>query len=226
MAVSRKSPFWLPEHHDAQSSHLSDHHVSALYSMGEYVMFVLMWQVSDFKAGLVGRCPTCYGARQRVSEAYKQAPDSKCLDCFGTTLEGGYRARIVRPALVSDSTSGETKMAKRGEVTTDALTLETTTDFFSRTGDYLIRADGTRYQLQEMTTLVVRSGFGFPSLSLSVGGLIPGARLEDVSSVVYKIPPSPAEANALLSALALDRHTPRDVTAEDVVRTNGYLIAP
>ena len=37
-------------------------HDSALYSFGEYAMFVLMWNIIDHEAGLVDRCPTCYEA--------------------------------------------------------------------------------------------------------------------------------------------------------------------
>lgn len=219
--VTRKSPFWLAPPQDYTNNHLNDNHSSAIYSVGEYVIFFLMWRAVDLEAGRVGRCSNCYLPRVRIAEAYKQAADAKCPNCFGTSYEGGFRARIIRPAVISDKNTA-TIMAKHGEVITDSVSLETTSDFVIRTGDYLVRADGTRYLLEEMSTLVVRSGFSLPTQNESISGLVSSARLEDPSSVCYLIPPLADEANELLLALALDRHSPRDVTELDVLR--GPLI--
>lgn len=219
--ASHKAPFWLPQTQTYSNLRLIDSHTHVLYSLGEYCLFILMWHVDDFKAGRVGRCTTCYTTRARASEAYKQSDDGSCPNCYGTSFEGGFRAQVIRPTLVSDR-STDTVPERHGEVITDTVSLETTTDFSTHTGDYVVRAEGTRYRMEEMGTLVVRSGFDLPYQSESVGGLIPSAKLENPSSVAYLISPLATEINELLFSLAVDRQTPRDVTAWDV--RHGPLI--
>lgn len=213
-----KTAFWMPKRLDHVLTHLSDSHDQVLYRLGEYAMFVMMWHVADFEAGLVGRCPTCYatgGANERIAKAYGgQSDRDRCPDCFGTSFEGGVRARVIRPAVVSDVNT-ETIVGRRGEVVTDTVAIETTSDIFVRTGDYMFRADGKRYRCAEMSTLVVRSGFDVVEREESVGGVIPSARLEDPASVAYIIPPTTDEVHDTLYALTQGRHIPADLTALD-----------
>ena len=217
-APMTKSAFWMPKRLDYVVKHLSDSHDQVLYRLGEYAMFVMMWHVADFEAGLVQRCPTCYNPSpdtERIARAYGGQPDrSKCPDCFGTSFDGGIRARVIRPAVISDVNT-ETITARRGEVTTDIVAVETTSDIFVRTGDYLFRADGTRYRCVEMSTLTIRSGFDVPERDENVGGIIPSAKLEDPASVTYSIPPGPIEVHDTLHSLTLGRHVPTDIVALD-----------
>ena len=223
-----KTAFWLGRKQDHVLSHLSESHNEVLYQYGEYVVLVMLWHVRDFEAGLVERCHTCSNPgdatsmEDRIAKAYGYQSDiANCPDCFGTSYEGGYRARVIRPAIVSD-TNTETSQARRGEITTDTIALETTSDIYLRTGDYIFRADNSRYRTAEMSTLVLRTGFDVPEQQESIGGVIPQAKLEDPTSVAYLIPPAPADINALLNNLSLNRHIPTDVTALDVL--NGPLI--
>lgn len=213
-----KTGFWMPQQQGYLLNHLSVSHDEVLYLYGEYAMFVMMWHVADFEAGLVARCSTCYatgGTNERIAAAYGgQSDRNRCPDCYGTSFEGGIRAKVIRPAVVSDLNT-ETSQGRRGEVTTDTVAAETSSDIFLRSGDYLFRADGTRYRCAEMSTLVVRTGFDVPDRDESVGGVIPSARLEDPASVAYMIPPSPTEIRALLVDLAANRHVPQDITAYD-----------
>lgn len=213
-----KTAFWLPKPLDYVLTHLSNSHDEVLYRYGEYAMFAMMWHIADFEAGLVARCPVCYSpsdAEERIAKAYGGQPDRvKCPECFGTSFEGGIRARVIRPAVVSD-TNTETQTGRRGEVVTDTVAVETTSDIFLRTGDYVFRHDGSRYRCVEMSTLVLRTGFAVPEQEESVGGVIPSARLEDPASVAYLIPPTTVEMNAVFDDLRANRHVPADVTALD-----------
>lgn len=131
----------------------------ALFRYGEYAMFVLMWNLEDFKRGLVARCQRCYGRFGRIAEAYNQPSQSNCPDCFGTTFEGGYRARVVRPT-VWDDTTDDTNPGPRGEILTSNTTVQTTSDLRIHNDDYIFRADGTRWQALDPSGQSVRTGFG------------------------------------------------------------------
>jgi hypothetical protein len=216
-----KSPFWTPATQPQVVSELSKSHDEVLFLVGTPAMFVAMWHVSDFEAGLVGRCQTCFAADNRITAAYGQSGDPKCPNCYGTTFDGGIRARVVRPAIITDPNT-ETVPGQRGEYTTDQLSVETTSDFYLRTGDYMFLADGTRYKVNEMDTLVVRTGFAVTSQADSVGGVISQATLEDPSSVAYVIPPAPAAVTALLRSLTGTRHLPADLASMDY--TPGPLL--
>lgn len=235
---SIKQPFWQPVSQGWASDQISVAHSEALYRVGEYAMFVLMWNVGDFKAGLVGRCPICFGdpssVAGRITAAYKQPTKERCVDildpagnvitrgCYGTTFEGGYRAKIIRPAIFTDS-DPETTFGGKGEFVKDSMTLETTTDFFSHDGDYVFRANGSRLRCQEMNQLVLRSGFGSPGLpTQALGGVIPAAVREETSSVAFSIPPTSAKLTLLLNGLPAGRHTPADLAVQDDLR--GPLI--
>ncbi len=214
-----KTAFWMPKRLPHVHQHLSDSHDQVLYRLGEYAMFVMMWHVADFEAGLVGRCSTCSpdddSKEERYAKAYGHQPDiANCPDCYGTSFDGGIRAQVIRPAVVSDVNT-ETVTGRRGEVTTDIVAIETTSDIFVRTGDFMFRADGGRYRCVEMTTLTVRSGFDMPDSDESIGGVIPSARLEDKASVAYTIPPTNAALRTLLLGLT-GRHVPEDLTQLDV----------
>ena len=218
-----KSGFWTPAAQPYITQHLSQSHDQVLYNLGEYAMFVMLWRPVDFDAGLVERCTRCFGRNSRIAAAYEATPDPKCPECYGTTFEGGYRAKVIRPAIVSDLNT-ETVEGRRGEHVQDTLTAETTSDIFLRKNDVIMRADGSRYRTDEMNTLVVRTGFDVPDQDQSVGGVIPAATLEDPTMPVYLIPPSPDEVQALLRGLTKGRHTPGDLTVYDDIAPNGYLV--
>lgn len=199
-------------------------HLDALYRYGEFVGFVLMWNALDFEAGRVKRCSVCFSTN-RTSMAYDQSPNQSCSNCYGTTFHGGYRAIVYRPAIISDQ-NAETADTRRGELETDSVSLQTSADFFSRTGDFLLRKSGQRYQMQQMDTVDIRSGFEAESLHGNVGGVIPSARLEDPTSQAHRIPPQINALRATLSQVSSDWHLARGVGRQDVVRPGGYLVPP
>jgi hypothetical protein len=195
-------------------------HDQAMWTLGENAMFVLMWHVLDFEAGLVDRCSACYIAYGKVAEVYKQPARRDCPTCFGTTFEGGYKARIVRPALFSD-TNEEERVDRRGVVRPQSVSIESTSDFRIRQGDYCFRADGTRWWLRGAETVRLRTGFGYPGQSedaLNVN--ISQASLEDNDSVAYQIPPDDATVK---STLALGSRIPYDFSSVEVL--NAPLIS-
>ncbi len=193
-------------------------HEEALDSFGEFGIFTLMWRQPDFDKGLVDRCPPCWnGVHSQQAKAFRQPQERECPACFGTTFEGGYRAQIIRPLLVSDRADVISE-EERGVMTTDTLQFETTSDFTLTLGDYLFRFDNTRYQCEQNTELVMRTGFGSPFAAESLQGLAT-AHLEAPTSVAYKIPP--ADTSMLTTAGGFNM---ADLDSLNVlVRPGGYI---
>lgn len=214
------APHWLPDRQDFAVQQERWRHDQALYAYGEYTMFALMWTIRDHDTGLVGRCPRCYLARGKVSEVYKQSDDSLCPECYGTTFEGGYKALIVRPALW-DANEEDEREAVRGEVITATSSVQSTSDFRLRTGDHLLRADGTRWQMRTISTNHLRTGFAMPRASTdTVGWNFGTVSREDESSASFLIGPTPSEVVALLDVVNVRR--PQSFQGLDVVR--GLLL--
>lgn len=201
---------------------IENSHTEALYAYGEFALFTLMWRVEDFEAGLVGRCPTCY-LGDRGAAVFQQSPLIKCPDCYGTTFEGGFRAQIIRPAIIVHSSPTDDATI-RGDLNIDNINMETSTDFVMHHGDYVFREDGDRYQTSEKQEDSVHDGFSVMDSQSPYVANIAEAKLEDPTSVAYTIPVEVGGGSATLHDL-LDRsnfgvHT---ATAADVLRPNGYL---
>jgi hypothetical protein len=165
-------------------------HDEALYSLGEWNIFFLMWHIDDHNAGLVERCSNCYLPFGDVSEVFKQSSVRNCPVCFGTTFEGGYKARIVRPA-IWNLNADEDKEQRRGEITRNSASVQSTSDFNLRVGDYLVRGDDSRWQMRSKSSAFLREGFSTASPEINqMGSLYNQCDLEDKSSVSYIIPVS------------------------------------
>lgn len=210
-------PFHLSQPQGWAEDQVRQHHLEALYAFGEYAMFVLMWRSRDFDAGLVGKCTVCQ--IDRIAQAYQQADQWKCESCFGTTFEGGYRARIIRPAIFTDRVTDTTDEAPRGALHTDTVTIETTEDFTLRHGDFAFRYGDLRYQTEEKGVVVVRSGFDYPDDQRSIAGTISSARLEAHSAMAYTLPPDGDTLDeALRGHLVVTAHLPPDLAALEEIR--------
>jgi hypothetical protein len=202
-------------------------HLDAIYRLGEHTMFVLMWSPIDAAAGLVNRCPRCNGASNsiasRVGAVYQQPSINKCPVCFGTDFEGGYRAKIVRPALWADNDETE-KLDRRGIVHPEAVTIESTWDFRMRQGDYIFRADGSRWRASDSPHRVtLRTGFLHPGQKdTSITYNRVPARYEEKDTVAYMIPPT--DADTLHALLTNPGYFPQDFSASEDIR--GPLIPP
>lgn len=171
-------------------------HDSALYSYGEYAMFVLLWHVEHLEAGLVARCPRCFGGSvvdPVVADAYKQPVNRKCPVCFGTTFEGGYRARIVRPS-AWDFTVPDDRDDARGQFEMASASIQSTSDFRLRHGDYIFRSDGARWRNTSTGTNHLRTGFQYPGSGFTeLGFNYTQVMLVDPSDVAYDMPPTKTE---------------------------------
>lgn len=178
-------------------------HDQALYEVGEWAMFVLLWHVADYSLGLVERCSYCVLPFGDVGEVYKQPSVNKCEACYGTTFEGGYRARIVRPALFGDTDFDE-KVDKRAVTNPDSVSLETTSDFRVRTHDIVMRGDGTRWTLKVPDRVNLRTGFHRPGHDFGIGHTLANVALQDPTHVSYTIPPDEATLKAILNAPIYD----------------------
>ena len=178
-------------------------HRQALYSIGEWVFLILMWHQLDFEYGLVERCTRCWAGATttkayRVAEVYKQPIQNECPVCFGTTFEGGYRARIVRPAIVTDVEETE-RQDRKGSMHPAGTNVETTEDFRTRPGDFMIRADGSRWRLTDAQRIQVRTGHGHPTQPLASIAYKLRAAYEETTTVAYLLPPtSQTEVRAVL----------------------------
>jgi hypothetical protein len=210
---------WLGRAENWAERQVRDSHVEAMNLMGEYALFTLMWHAKDFAAGLVAVCPTCTmtgTVLDRASKAYQQPTRELCPDCFGTHFEGGFRAQIIRPCLWTDHNT-DTRNTPRGEVSTDSMVVETTEDFEFRSGDYIFRANGDRYQGQELSGAWIRTGFSVPDFERSVAGQISQAKLEDPASVAFIIPPTADRLDQVLT-VPVNTHFPLDFSANEVIR--------
>ena len=201
------SPFYLREgRKDWAVKQENYRHDQALYSIGEYAMFILMWTVEDFENGLVSRCQRC-GFRgdeidSRTAKVYVQPSKNKCPECFGTTFSGGVRAKIVRPAIFTDS-DDEEKRGNKGVTHPQNVSIESTNDFRFRAGDYVFRIDGTRWQLTGPTRVTLRTGFEHPTqTNNSIAYVRAMGSLEDQTSVAYMIPPNNDQLAGILASPA------------------------
>lgn len=193
----RSQPYRIPRTQQWASDWVTNNHMEALWLYGEPCLFTLMWRAIDYEAGLVGRCSYCY-VDDRGAKAFDQPPSKKgCLYCYGTTFEGGFRAQVIRPTLFSDRNT-DTSDTPEGTTVRDSLQVETTPDFAFLRGDYIFRADGSRYQGEEKGEGIIRTGYGLPEMQNSFRGTIPVSRLEDPTSVAFIIPPSPEQVRRTL----------------------------
>lgn len=217
------TPFYIRQRQDWARDQEIYRHDQALWQTGELVMFALMWHVEDFQHGLVQRCSTCYSGNtldSRAAAVFNQPTKFKCPDCFGTTFEGGYRAKIIRPALFTDADDQEV-VSKRGTTNPQRLTVESTSDFRFRNGDYVFRQDNSRWQLGTPRRSTLRTGFGHPDQAdTSIGYAQTDAVLEYEGSPAYDIPPT--DGTTLASTLAAPTRYPG--VLPDVL--NGPLIPP
>lgn len=200
MTDASLQPHWLPDVQNWAIDQERQRHLDAVYAYGEYAVFVLMWRVQDFEAGLVGRCKRCYLSQGKIAEVYGQGKQNKCPDCFGTTFEGGYRARIIRPALWDHDSTEQHGPRPRGDTFQANARVQTTDDFNLNTDDYVFRADGTRWQIAKTDWDLLHTGFGFPDqFGTLVGWNLTSVNLEDESSVAYLIPPTPDDVEDILT---------------------------
>jgi hypothetical protein len=202
-ALLTHQPYYVRQTQDWAVQQERQRHIQAIYQVGEPALFVLMWKVEDFEAGLVTPCPRCRSEEgdvdARVAAIYQQPQTARCPFCFGTTYDGGVRAKIMRPAIFTDADEDERKSG-RGVTHGESTMVETTDDFRSRTGDYVFRRDGSRWQLGHPQRDQLRTGYTHPSQSThSLGYARIPANREDKASVAFEIPPSAAELSGILT---------------------------
>lgn len=182
-------------------------HAQALWQYGELVFFALLWHVQDFEDGLVLRCFRCWqGQRndppmiapeQAIAAAYGQGNQYGCPVCYNSTFAlpeemsalPGLRALIIRPAIFDEFDRSQSRQAK-GVFNMAGLNIESTPDFRVRNGDYVIRADNTRFQLKVPRRITLRTGFALPWQSAAaITYNFAQASLEDPLTAAYQIPP-------------------------------------
>lgn len=191
-------------------------HNDALYAFGEYSMLALMWRVEDHDDGLVARCPRCYRG-DRAAKAYGQSSENKCPDCFGTTFEGGYKAKVVRPCLWDTGPSENLEQGKRGEIVQQSATVQTPSDVRMRDDDYIFRADGSRWWVRSTGSQTLRTGFEFPSqVTTSIAWTYSQTQRVDEDMAIYKMDPSEAVLRARLNVVG--EHFPVDFTDLEDIR--------
>ena len=213
------APYWRRAPEPWALETLRQQHNEALYGYGEYCMVWLLWHLEDHLEGLVDRCHRCVLGRGEVGEVYAQPDRANCPVCYGTTFQGGIKARIIRPALwgVSDP---DHRQDTRGEIQVEQAWVETTSDFVMRTGDYFGRADASRWRVLQVASVGLRSGFEPDRNEASSGLTYPQVALEDDDMIVYQIPPDDETLSDLLTRPGFGY--PVDFTAAEQI--NGPLV--
>lgn len=192
-------------------------HEEALYAHGEYGLIVILWDLADHERGYVQRCPVCYANYGKTADAYGQSANSNCLPCLGTTWEGGWKAKIVRPTLW-EFTDEDQEESARGEVYRQNASVQFPWDFNAGLETYICRGDGTRWKIVEQPQgTYVRAGFGTPTMSVSNVALTSTrVVLQDESRVIYELAPLAPELNPILQAL--NRRYPVDLQDIEEIR--------
>ena len=208
-------PYHLPDRQQYAIDQERMRHSQALYAYGEYALFCLMWRRVDFDAGLVAACPRCAVPHGIIADVYQQAAESKCPVCFGTAYEGGFKALLVRPSMW-DYTEEAHSNVTRGAMVTQTASVQTTHDFRMRTGDFIFRVDGSRFQIRTVSSNHLRTGFS-PSQNDALGFNFGTVVREDEDSVAYLIPPTNDVLEDLLEVATVARK-PVDWSAIEVIR--------
>lgn len=195
-------PYVLPDAQDFAIEQEVIRHNQALYMYGEYAILVMLWHAEDHKAGLVERCPECYVAYGAVAKAFGQSARSDCPACFGTTFEGGYRAKVVRPIMFTITADNAVEPGARGEHYPQVASIQIPSDVRVRDNDIVIRSDNGRWRVDGALYNPLASGFRHMSISNgTVGYQFAPVRREDETTPAYVIDPTdPAEVRALLDA--------------------------
>ena len=226
-------PFWLktPDWYEVRT--VRQDHDDAIYAYGEYSLFILLWNATDFSQGLVQHCPNCYEQFGAIAEVYNQPAMSSCPICYGSSFFssgaaqlGGLKARIVRPAMWNSTDDGQKQVAQ-GVMVTSTTSLQTTSDFRMRSGDYVVKADASRWRIQPHTSDYLISGFQAQDDIRSMVGInYPEAIREDESSPAYLVPPTDdatIKANLDVSVIPNYPISFTETPVEDII--NGSLIA-
>lgn len=190
------------------------YHNEAVFALGEYSMFILLWGITDFQAGNVQRCPYCYdradstGIDQQIADIYGQPALSNCPYCYGTTFFllsapslGGLKAKLVRPCMWTN-TDEIHKREAQGEFIAATSSVQSISDFRMRSGDYVLRADGTRWRVYpspQISDSLITGLQAANDLNSMVGYKYDGMTRQDEATVAYLIPPTdPHELEQIL----------------------------
>lgn len=221
-----KRGFHLPDRQPYARKSERRSHEEAIFAFGEYALFVLMWNIEDFDAGRVERCSRCQSlagatdeAAEMIFEAFQAPAEDQCPNCLGTTFEGGWKAKIVRPS-IWDYREEIWSQTARGLVQNLQGSVQTTSDFFMRNGDVILRADGTRWRTSDGTPTRIADGFGTPSRADSNLGYSYAQVNRDEDTTLLIEPTTRSELTALLETVG--KHWPTDTSDVDQIR--GPLI--
>ena len=221
-APSRQRGFHLPGHQPYARDHERRSHTEAIFAFGEYAMFVLLWNIEDLNAGRVTRCSRCQSlagetdeASEMIFETFKATAEDFCPNCLGTTFEGGWKAKIVRPSLWDYQEEVWSKTA-RGLVQNLSGSVQTTSDFLLRDGDVILRADGTRWRTKAGQPSRIHEGFGLPPRADSNLGYTYAQVNRDEDTTLKIEPTTRTELTSILSALG--QHWPTDTSGVDQIR--------
>lgn len=154
-----RAPLQRPTTYDIDQERVR--HDDAVHWFGEMTCFLSWWRPADREAGLVGPCTTCNTKMtdSRIVEAYGQAAQHLCPNCYGTTFEGGLRSIFYRPA-IWNLTPVEHDVKRRGEVEIIRGTLQVISNLDLHDGDHAVRADGTCWKMDQASWQEITTGFG------------------------------------------------------------------
>ena len=169
-------------------------HNDALTWLGEMTAWICLWSVRDFQKGLVERCSVCYLPLGAIADTYKQVPSQSCPNCYGTTFEGGVRAIVYRPGLW-DQVRAKEEVEKRGLAVRQTARVNIPSDLEMRDNDFAVRADGTRWKIEQPVNQGIVTGFASVSDWKRTVGTYCESQLLDQTSIAYLIPVNLAYLN-------------------------------
>lgn len=98
---------------------------------GTKVLVRQAYTISDFKLGVVNRCPTCF------DEVVKQVSNTRCPDCWGTGFEGGYRPPFVTWCSILENVPQDERHQNDGIDFAGDTTIKLPVDRVFRDGDII-----------------------------------------------------------------------------------------
>jgi hypothetical protein len=144
------------------------------------------------------------------------------LESAGVGGLGGMKARLVRPCMWNPTDEYQ-KLVATGEIITATTSVQSVSDFRMRTGDFILKADGTRWRVARHETDSIISGFQAANdIRAMTGYNYPLCTREDESTPAFLAPPDTATVMSLLDTSIIP-NWPVDFSSWEVV--NGGLIS-